>query len=407
MNQPRIPRIVVAYSGGLDTSVIVKWLLEHRADEVVAFCADVGQGEDLEAVRDKALKTGATSCVVQDLREEFVRDFVLPCVKAHAVYEGQYLLGTAIARPIIARGLVEVARETGAIAICHGATGKGNDQVRFEQTAYALEPDIRIVAPWREWTFEGRSDLVAYAEQHEIPIEVTAEKPYSIDQNLLHTSYEGGVLEDPWAAPPRDMFRRTRDPESAPDAPREVLIDFEAGVPVAVDGQALGPVALLERLNVIAGEHGVGRVDVVENRSVGLKSRGVYETPGGTLLHLALRAVESLTLDREQMRLLDDLAPRFAGLVYDGLWYAPEREALTALVDEVQKHTTGTARLKLYKGSVIVTGRRAERSLYDARLASFEADQGAYRQADAEGFIKLRSLRLRTRAYRDRSSDGR
>lgn len=399
----RFPKVVVAYSGGLDTSVIVKWLLEHRADEVVGYCADVGQGEDLDAVREKAIRTGASACVVEDMREEFVRDFVLPCLKAHAVYEGHYLLGTAIARPIIARGLVQTAEAVGAVAICHGATGKGNDQVRFEQTAYALKPDVQIVAPWREWSFQGRRDLVAYAEAHAIPVEVTTEKPYSIDQNVLHTSYEGGVLEDPWAAPPDDMFRRTVAPQTAPDSPEDVTLDFECGVPVAVNGERLAPGPLLERLNQIAGAHGVGRVDIVENRAVGLKSRGVYETPGGTVLLLALRAVESLTLDREQIRLIDDLAPRFATLVYDGFWYAPEREALSAMVDELHKHTTGTARIRLFKGSAIVSGRRADRSLYDARLATFEADGGAYRQADAEGFIKLRALRLRTRAYRDRA----
>jgi argininosuccinate synthase len=297
---------------------------------------------------------------------------------------------------------VEVARQEGAEAICHGATGKGNDQVRFEQSAFALEPEIRIISPWREWSFEGRSDLIEYARQHKIPVEATAEKPYSVDQNLLHISYEGGILEDPWQAPPADMFRMSTDPMLAPDQPQEVEISFEAGLPVAVDGEALEPMALLQKLNEIAGAHGVGRIDIVENRAVGLKSRGVYETPGGTVLHLALRAVESMALDREQIRLLDDLAPRFATMIYDGFWFAPEREALSAMVDEIQKHTTGVARIRLYKGSAMITGRKAQRSLYDARLASFESDQGAYDQADAEGFIKLRSLRLRTRALQER-----
>ena len=402
MSTSKVSKVVVAYSGGLDTSVIVRWLLEERADEVIAFCSDVGQGDDLEAVKQKAIQTGASKCIVFDQRADFVSEFVMPAIRGHAVYEGLYLLGTAIARPIIARGLVEVARQEGAEAICHGATGKGNDQVRFEQSAFALEPEIRVISPWREWSFEGRSDLIEYARQHQIPVEATAEKPYSVDQNLLHISYEGGILEDPWQAPPADMFRMSTDPMLAPDQPQEVEISFEAGLPVAVDGEALEPMALLQKLNQIAGAHGVGRIDIVENRAVGLKSRGVYETPGGTVLHLALRAVESMALDREQIRLLDDLAPRFATMIYDGFWFAPEREALSAMVDEIQKHTTGVARIRLYKGAAMITGRKAQRSLYDARLASFESDQGAYNQADAEGFIKLRSLRLRTRALQER-----
>ncbi len=397
-------RIVLAYSGGLDTSVILRWLIETYGAEVIAFTADLGQGEELHPLRDKALATGASRVRVEDLREAFVRDFVFPVLRANAVYESGYLLGTSFARPLIARRQVEVAREEGADAVAHGATGKGNDQVRFELTYAALAPDLRVIAPWREWDLRSRSDMMAYAEQHKIPVPTTPERPYSMDRNLFHVSYEGGVLEDPWAEPPEEMFRLTVSPERAPDRPTTVEIDFEGGTPVAVDGQRLGPVALLERLNRLGGAHGIGRVDLVENRYVGMKSRGVYETPGGTILHAAHRAVESITLDREVLHLRDALAPRYAEMVYYGYWHAPEREALQAFFDEAQRDVTGTARLKLYKGHVIVTGRRSPRSLYRPDFATFEGDQ-VYRQRDAEGFIRLNALRLRIRALRERTRD--
>jgi argininosuccinate synthase len=392
-----INKIVLAYSGGLDTSVILKWLKETYKCQVVAFCADLGQGDDLDAVAEKAMATGADEVYVEDLREEFVRDFVFPMFRANALYEGAYLLGTSIARPLIAKGQVEAARQTGADAVSHGATGKGNDQVRFELTYQALAPDLTIIAPWREWDMQGRDDLVAYAKAHGIPVPVTVEKPYSIDQNLLHTSYEGGILEDPWQEPPADMFLLTRSPETALNAPRYVGIDFEAGDPVAVDGERLSPARLLARLNELGGEHGIGRVDLVENRYVGLKSRGVYETPGGTILRIAHQAVESLTLDREVLHLRDSLIPRYAELIYYGYWFAPERHALQALIDAAQKPVTGTARLKLYKGNVTVAGRKSPKSLYRPDLATFEAG-GTYRQADATGFIRLNALRLKIRA---------
>ena len=394
-------RIVVAYSGGLDTSVIVSWLLENRANEVICFTGDVGQGEDLDAVLKKARKSGAADAVVADLREEFVRDYVYPSIMAHAIYQGTYLMGTAIARPIVGKALVECAREFKADAICHGATGKGNDQLRFENAVYSLDPDLDIVSPWREWEFEGRGDLLDYCHANNIDLgHVSREKPYSMDANLMHISYEGGVLEDPWHLPDEDMFIMTTDPTKAPDTPETVEIDFERGRPVAVNGEALGPIELLTKLNELAGKHGIGRVDIVEDRVIGLKSRGVYETPGGTLLHLALRGVESLTLDRQQVRLLDDLAPTFAQLVYDGLWFASERRALSAMVEEIQKNTTGTARLMLYKGSARVTGRKAPKSLYDERLASFD-EAGGFVPEEAGGFIRLQSLRLRLAARRD------
>jgi len=392
-----IKKIVLAYSGGLDTSVILRWLKETYRCPVVAFCADIGQGEEVAGVADKARATGADEVVVLDRREEFVRDFVFPMLRANAVYEGSYLLGTSIARPLIAQAQVEVARQTGADAVAHGATGKGNDQVRFELTYTALAPDLTIIAPWREWDLAGREELIAYAKQHGIPVPVTADKPYSMDRNLLHLSFEGGILEDPWAEPPADMFVLTRAPEAAPDTPRYVEIDFEAGDPVAVDGERLSPAALLARLNELGGEHGIGRVDLVENRYVGLKSRGVYETPGGTILQAAHRAVESLTLDREVLHLRDSLIPRYAELVYYGYWFAPERYALQSLMDEAQKNVTGTARLKLYKGNVTVVGRKSPYSLYRPDLATFEAG-GAYQQADATGFIRLNALRLKIRA---------
>jgi argininosuccinate synthase len=400
---PAVRRIVLAYSGGLDTSVILRWLVDRYQAEVVAFCADLGQAEELDGLDAKARATGAVKCVVDDLREDFVRDFVFPMFRAAAIYEGQYLLGTSIARPLIAKRQVEVARAEGADAVAHGATGKGNDQVRFELTFAALAPDLTVIAPWREWDFKGRADLVAYAEAQRIPITVTAEKPYSSDRNLLHVSYEGGILEDPWRPPYDDMFQLTVAPEAAPDRAEEIEVELEAGVPVAVDGERLTPAALLTRLNELAGRHGVGRVDLVENRYVGMKSRGVYETPGGTVLRQAFQAVESLTLDREVLHLRDSLAPRYAELVYNGYWFAPEREMLQAAVDEAARAVTGTARLRLYKGSVRTIGRKAPRSLYDPKLASFD-EAGGYRQADAAGFIRLSGLRLRIRALVERTT---
>jgi argininosuccinate synthase len=398
-------RVVLAYSGGLDTSVILAWLREEYGVEVVAYTADVGQGEEVGEARRKALDTGAVEAVVEDLREEFVVDAVFPALRAAAVYEWYYLLGTSLARPIITRGMMRAVRETGADAIAHGATGKGNDQVRFELSAYALDPDIKVIAPWREWKLRGRADLLRYAEERGIPVPVTPERPYSMDANLLHISYEGGVLEDPWAAPPKGMFRMTADPEEAPDEPECVTVTFEAGNPVAVDGRRLGPVELLTHLNQVGGRHGVGRVDIVENRFVGIKSRGVYETPGGTLLHHAHRAVESITLDREVAHLRDELMPRYAEMVYNGFWFSPERRALQAFMDEVQKRVNGEARLKLYKGSVTIEGRRSEHyDLYDQATATFEEDD-VYDQADAAGFIRLNALRLR-RLGEDRLGEG-
>jgi argininosuccinate synthase len=396
-----VRRIVLAYSGGLDTSVILRWLVETYRAEVVAFCADLGQEDELDGLDAKARATGATKCIVEDLREEFVRDFVFPMLRAGAIYESQYLLGTSIARPLIAKRQVEIARQEGGDAVAHGATGKGNDQVRFELTFAALGPELAVIAPWRTWDMRGRADLIAYAERHRIPITVTAEKPYSMDRNLLHVSYEGGVLEDPWKAPYDDMFRLTVSPLAAPDTPEEVEVEIEAGTPVAVNGERLSPAALLAKLNVLAGRHGVGRVDIVENRYVGMKSRGVYETPGGTAIRAALHAVESLTLDREVMHLRDSLVPRYAEMVYYGYWFAPERQMLQAAVDEAARAVTGTARLRLYKGSVSVVGRKAPRSMYDPKLASFD-EAGGYDQADATGFIRLSGLRLRIRALVER-----
>ena len=399
-------RVVLAYSGGLDTSVILKWLIEERGYEVVCYTADVGQGEEVEEAVAKAYATGAVEAVAEDLRQEFTEDYVWPAIRANAVYESYYLLGTSLARPVIAKGLVRAAEAFGAEAVSHGATGKGNDQVRFELSAYALKPDIRVVAPWREWTMAGRADLVAYADKHEIPIPVTPEKPYSTDANLLHISYEGGVLEDPWTAPPKGIFQMTVDPEEAPDQPQEVIISFERGSPVAVDGEAMTPAELLAHCNRIAGAHGVGRVDMVENRYVGMKNRGVYETPGGTLLHHAHRAVESITLDREAAHLRDQLMPRYAEMVYNGYWFSPEREALQNFMDDIQKDVTGEARMQLYKGKAAVSGRRSRtRSLYDQATVSFEAG-GSYNQADASGFIRLNSLRLRMRAQRGAGAPG-
>ena len=397
-----VKKVVLAYSGGLDTSVILTWLIETYRCEVVAYCADLGQGEELIPVREKALRTGASQVHIRDLREEFLRDFIFPMLRASAIYEGAYLMGTSIARPLIAKAQVDIARETGADAVSHGATGKGNDQVRFELTYAALGPELTVIAPWREWDLNSRTALMEYAKRHDIPVPVTAERPYSTDRNLFHISYEGGILEDPWAEPPPKMFLLTNSPESAPDVPVHVEIDYEAGNPVAVDGSRLGPVALLERLNRLGGEHGIGRVDLVENRYVGMKSRGVYETPGGTILHAAHRALESLTLDREALHLRDSLIPRYAEMIYYGFWFAPEREALQTLMDAIQKDVTGTVRLKLYKGTLTVTGRRSPRSLYRTDFVTFEADR-VYRQKDAEGFIALNALRLKIRALRDRA----
>ena len=397
-----VKKVVLAYSGGLDTSVILTWLIETYRCEVVAYCADLGQGEELIPVREKALRTGASQVHIRDLRDEFVRDFIFPMLRASAIYEGAYLMGTSIARPLIAKAQVDIARETGADAVSHGATGKGNDQVRFELTYAALGPELTVIAPWREWNLDSRTALMEFARRHDIPVPVTAERPYSTDRNLFHISYEGGILEDPWAEPPPKMFLLTNSPESAPDVPVHVEIDYEAGNPVAVDGSRLGPVALLERLNRLGGEHGIGRVDLVENRYVGMKSRGVYETPGGTILHAAHRALESLTLDREALHLRDSLIPRYAEMIYYGFWFAPEREALQTLMDAIQKDVTGTVRLKLYKGTITVTGRRSPRSLYRTDFVTFEADR-VYRQKDAEGFIALNALRLKIRALRDRA----
>jgi argininosuccinate synthase len=370
--------------------------------KVVAFCADLGQGEDLKAVRAKALAVGASKVYVEDLRETFVKDHIFPMLRGNAVYEGSYLLGTSIARPLIARRQIELARKEGADAVSHGATGKGNDQVRFELTYLALEPRIRIIAPWREWSFRSRRELIEYASMHGIPVTATKAKPYSMDLNLFHVSYEGGVLEDPWEAPPEEIFQMTVSPEKAPDKPRFIELEYEHGDPVAVDGKAMSPAKLLGHLNQLGGEHGIGRVDLVENRYVGMKSRGVYETPGGTILHVGHRGLESLTLDREVLHLRDSLIPRYAELIYYGYWYAPEREMLQKAFDAAQQDVTGTVRLKLYKGSCTVVGRRSERSLYRLDLATFEEDE-AYRQKDAEGFIRLNSLRLAIRAQRRNS----
>ena len=389
-------KVVLAYSGGLDTSVILHWIRETYDAEVVAYMADVGQGGEVEPARRAARETGASEIVVEDLREEFARDCIFPALRANAVYEWYYLMGTALARPIIARGLMRAAERVGAEAIAHGATGKGNDQIRFELAAYALQPNIRIIAPWREWSYKGRSDLVAYAREHGLNLAAAPKPEYSMDANLMHISYEGGILEDPWAGPPEGMFRMTTDPEQAPDEPEMVTIRFEKGTPVAVNGETLGPVELLERVNALGGRHGIGRVDIVENRFLGMKSRGVYETPGCTILLHAHRAVESITLDREVQHLRDELSPRFAEIVYNGLWFSPEREALQSFMDSVQERVNGEARLKLYKGNATVEGRRSSsHTLYDEKIATFEADD-VYDQSDATGFIRLRALRLRT-----------
>jgi argininosuccinate synthase len=389
-------KVVLAYSGGLDTSIILRWLQVEKNCEVVTFTADIGQGEELEPARKKAELMGIKEIYIDDLKEEFVSDFVFPMFRANALYEGVYLLGTSIARPLIAKRLVEIAVETGADAIAHGATGKGNDQVRFELTAYALKPDIKVIAPWREWDLNSRTKLIDYAEQHQIPIpkDKRGEAPYSTDANLLHISYEGKVLEDPWTEPHDDMFKLTVSPEKAPDTPEYVEIEFIKGDAVAVNGKKLSPANLLAKLNELGGKHGVGRLDLVENRYVGMKSRGVYETPGGTLLHVAHRAMESITLDREAMHLKDELMPRYAKMVYTGYWFAPEREMLQAAIDKTQEWVNGVVRLKLFKGSATVAGRKSPNSLYRMDYVTFEEDS-VYNQYDAEGFIKLNALRLR------------
>jgi argininosuccinate synthase len=389
-------KVVLAYSGGLDTSIILRWLQVEKNCEVVTFTADIGQGGELEPARKKAELMGIKQIFIEDLKEEFVRDFVFPMFRANALYEGVYLLGTSIARPLIAKRLVEIAVETGADTISHGATGKGNDQVRFELTAYALKPDIKVIAPWREWDLNSRTALIAYAEKHQIPIptDKRGESPYSMDANLLHISYEGKALEDPWVEPDEDMFRLTVSPEKAPDKPEYVEIEFAKGDAVAVNGRKLSPASLLAKLNEIAGRNGVGRLDLVENRYVGMKSRGVYETPGGTVLHVAHRAMESITLDREAMHLKDELMPRYAKMVYTGYWFAPEREMLQAAIDKTQARVNGMVRLKLYKGGCSVVGRKSPNSLYRMDYVTFEEDS-VYNQFDAEGFIKLNALRLR------------
>lgn len=398
MANEKIKKLVLAYSGGLDTSVILRWLRDYYGCEVVAFCADVGQAEETAGLEAKALGTGASKLVLSDLREEFARDFVFPMMRANAVYEGYYLLGTSIARPVIAKGQVAAARAEGADAVAHGATGKGNDQVRLELAYARLAPELKVVAPWRhpDWPFKGRADMLAYATEKRIPVPVTAEKPYSMDRNLVHVSYEGGILEDPWREPYHDMFRMTVAPEQAPDRPEYVEVEFATGDPVAINGERLSPAGIIERASEIGGRHGVGRVDLVENRYVGMKSRGVYESPGVTILAHAHRAVEQLTLDRETMHLRDSLVARYAEMVYYGYWFAPEREALQRLIDEAQKNVNGIARVKLYKGGAWIAGRKSPTSLYDPQIASFE-EAGGYRQGDAEGFIRLAALRLRTR----------
>ena len=387
-------KIVQAYSGGLDTSVILKWLKEKYRCPVVAYIADVGQNEDLEEIRQKAIKTGADEVYVEDLKEEFVRDYVFPALRANAIYENFYLLGTSLARPVIAKRQVEIAWKTDADAVAHGATGKGNDQVRFELTYMALDPEIRIIAPWREWDFKGRNDLIEYAKAHGIPVPVTKEKPYSSDANLLHISYEGGILEDPWKEPPDDIFSMTVSPEAAPDTPTYIEIEFEKGNPVAVNGKKMSPAQLLAFLNDIGGKNGIGRVDIVENRYVGMKSRGVYETPGGTILRIAHLAIESITLDREIMHLKDSLVTKYSELVYYGYWFSPEREALQTMIDKTQERVNGTVRLKLYKGNCSIVGRKSENSLYEPAFATFEED-AVYNHQDATGFIRLNGLRLK------------
>jgi argininosuccinate synthase len=389
-----IKKIVLAYSGGLDTSVILKWLRETYECPVVAYAADLGQAEEIDGIREKALETGADDVIIDDLKEEFVRDFVWAALRANAVYESTYLLGTSLARPLIARGQVEVARRVGADAVSHGATGKGNDQVRFELAYMALDPGLKIIAPWRTWDFRGREDLMEYARSKGIPVPVTKKKPYSSDRNLLHISFEGGVLEDTWAEPPEDMFVLSVSPEKAPDKPTYLEIEFKEGNPVSVNGETMSPANLLAHMNDLGGRNGVGRVDMVENRYVGMKSRGVYETPGGTILRVAHIAMESITVDREVMHIRDGLIPRYSDIIYNGYWFSPEREMLQTLIDETQKNVNGVVKIKLYKGNCIVVGRMSRSSLYDSDFATFEEDE-VYRQKDAEGFIRLNGLRLK------------
>ena len=391
-------KVVLAYSGGLDTSVILKWLQEKYQAEVITFCADIGQEEELDGLDDKALSCGAVKSYVDDLCEEFARDFIFPMMQANAIYEGKYLLGTSIARPLIAKRMVDIAKAENAEAICHGATGKGNDQVRFELTAYALKPDIKVIAPWRteDFDFTGRTDMIEYLKKHNIPCQVSEKKPYSTDRNLLHISFEGGILEDPWQEPPEDMWCMTKPLSEAVDTPEYLTVKFEKGIPVSVNDETLSPAALMRKLNAIGCEHAVGRIDIVENRFTGMKDRGIYETPGGTILHEAHRALESITMDREVMHLRDSMIPKYAELIYNGFWFAPEREAIQALITETQKNVTGEVRLKLFKGGCHVVGRRSPYSLYKADLVSFD-EAGGYDQTDATGFIKLNALRLRVR----------
>jgi argininosuccinate synthase len=407
-------KIVLAYSGGLDTSIILRWLKEsasRRQAEIIAFCADIGQEEELDGLEVKALETGAAKCIIEDLREEFARDFIFPMFQAGAIYEGQYLLGTSIARPLIARRMVEIARTENADAIAHGATGKGNDQVRFELAAAALAPELRVIAPWREERFRkqfpGRTEMIAFAKANGIPVEATAQKPYSMDRNLLHISYESGVLEDPWfdASSPelRAMYKLSVAPEDAPNEPEYVEVEFHRGNCIAVNGKSSPPLEVVQTLNKLGGKHGIGRVDIVENRFVGMKSRGVYETPGGTILHFAHRQMETLTMDREVMHLRDSLVPKYAELVYNGFWFSPEREALQALITETQRDVSGLVRLKLYKGNIIVAGRKSPKSLYDPRIATMEGEGSAFDQTDATGFIRLNALRLKLRTLLDQS----
>ena len=400
-----INKVVLAYSGGLDTSVIVRWLQETHQCEVVTFTADLGQGEEVEPARAKAEALGVKEIYIEDLREEFVSEYVYPMFRANTIYEGEYLLGTSIARPLIAKRLVEIAEETGADAISHGATGKGNDQVRFELGAYALDPAVQVIAPWRDWDLTSRETLLGYCEQHCIPVEQKRgnKSPYSMDANLLHISYEGAILEDPWAVPEEEMWRWSVSPEAAPDQAEDIVLGFKNGDPVSINGEAMSPATLLAELNTIGGRHGIGRLDIVENRYVGMKSRGCYETPGGTVMHKAHRALESITLDREVAHFKDSLIAKYADLIYNGYWWSPERKMMQAAIDESQAVVNGDVRLKLYKGSVAVTGRRSDQSLFDEAIATFEDDAGAYNQKDAEGFIKLNALRLRTAAKKGRS----
>jgi argininosuccinate synthase len=395
-----IKKIVLAYSGGLDTSVAIKWLKEKYNAEVIAFYADLGQGEDVRSIKNKALNTGASKVYIEDLKEEFVKEYIFPMLRANAVYEGSYLLGTSIARPIIAKRQIEIAEKEGAEAVAHGATGKGNDQVRFELTYYALKPSIKVIAPWREWQFNSRQSLIEYSKKNGIPVTATKEKPYSIDRNIFHISYEGGILEDPWQEPPDDMYTMIIPPEKAPDKPLYIEIYYDKGDPIKLNNKSMTPAVLLKNLNHLAGKHGVGRVDMVENRYVGIKSRGVYETPGGTVLHIAHRALESITLDREVMHLRDSLITKYSELLYYGYWFSPERKAIQSFIDDIQKDVTGTVRLKLYKGNCSVVGRKSPNSLYRQGLATFEAGD-VYNQKDAEGFIKINALRLKLQKYRE------